>query len=189
MTKNCVFLMAALSVLTGCNRSSGPKTLGGPVAQIPAAQASMQQGTAPVSALQSELQKYSGTEAKNCGVLEVSATEAQSKAAADCALKSNQSKEAFFVAYEMPGMIVGVAGDTKGKLYTAQAQGGGSSWSQTSGNCPAQLRVASSGRVTCFAPGDMGSMSSGHAAGAMTPGTPNPHGSGMASPHAATDTK
>jgi hypothetical protein len=184
MAKNYVFLMAALSLLVGCNRNSGPKTLGGPVAQT-----SMQQETAPLKALDSELQKYSGTDAKNCGVLAVSATADQSKAAADCAVQSNQSKRAFYVAYEMPGMMVGVAGDTQGKLYTAQAQGGGSSWSQTSGNCPAQLRVASSGRVTCFAPGDMGSMSPNHAAGAMTPGTPNPHGSGAANPHAATDTK
>jgi hypothetical protein len=189
MTKNYVVLIAVLSVLAGCNRSSGPKTPGGPVAQVPAAQASMQQEAAPPKALESELQKYSGTDAKNCGVLAVSATEAQSKAAADCALQSNQGKQAFFVAYAMPGMMVGVAGDTHGKLYTAQAQGGGSSWSQTSGNCPAQLRVASSGRVTCFAPGDMGSMSPSHAAGAMTPGTPNPHGSGTATPHSATNPK
>jgi hypothetical protein len=40
------------------------------------------------------------------------------------------------------------------------------------------LRVASSGRVTCFAPGNMGSMGGGHAGTSATPGMANPHGGG-----------
>jgi len=35
------------------------------------------------------------------------------------------------------------------------------------------LRLAASGRVTCYAPGDMGSMGAGHTA--IPPGMPNPH--------------
>ncbi len=46
--------------------------------------------------------------------------------------------------------------------------------------CPAELRVAQSGRVTCFAAGSMGMGSSGaNPHGAVppaAPGTPNPHG-------------
>ena len=46
-----------------------------------------------------------------------------------------------------------------------------------------QLRVATSGRVTCFAPGDMGSMSGSHAAGTMSPGAANPHAGGSKPPN------
>jgi len=100
------------------------------------------------------------------------APEAQSKAASDCAMQASQSKHPFYVAYDMPGMTVGVAGNADGKLFTVQAQGEGPSATVTAGDCPSQLRVASSGRVTCFAPGDMGGLS-GHTA--IPPGMPNPH--------------
>ena len=73
----------------------------------------------------------------------------------------------------MPGMSVGVAGNVQGILFTVQSQGDGPSAALTSGACPSELRVASSGRVTCFAPGDMGSMGAGHTA--IPPGMPNPH--------------
>jgi hypothetical protein len=43
--------------------------------------------------------------------------------------------------------------------------------------------VAASGRVTCFAPGDMGSMSGSHAAGTMPPGAANPHAGGSKPPN------
>ena len=85
----------------------------------------------------------------------------------------------------MPGMSVGVAGSADGKLFTVQTQGG----ALTSGSCPSALRVASSGRVTCFAPGDMGSMSGSHTAGSMPTGTTNPHATGTANPHAAATPK
>ena len=69
----------------------------------------------------------------------------------------------------MPGMAVGVAGNAEGKLFTARSEGGAVS----SGDCPSEIRLAASGRVTCFAPGDMGSMGAGHTA--IPPGMPNPH--------------
>jgi hypothetical protein len=90
-----------------------------------------------------------------------------------------QSKRPFYVAYDMPGMTVGVAGDADGKLYTVQAQG---SANVSSGACPSQLRVAPSGRVTCFAPGDMGSMGGGVHNGMNSPtGMMNPHADGSPS--------
>ena len=100
------------------------------------------------------------------------ATADQSKTAADCAVQANQSKHPFHVAYDMPGMAVGVAGNAEGKLFTVQSQGTGSSASLTGGDCPSQLRVAASGRVTCIPPGDMGSMGGSHAAGAEIPPPP-----------------
>jgi hypothetical protein len=124
--------------------------------------------------VQQKLKDFAGSGATDCGRLDVHATADQLKTASDCAMQASQSKHGFSIAYNMPGMSVGVAGNSDGKLFTAQAQGADPS-AVTAGNCPSQLRVAASGRVTCFAPGDMGSMSGSHAAGAMTPGMPNPH--------------
>jgi hypothetical protein len=101
-------------------------------------------------------------------------------------MQASQGKHAFYVSYEMPGMGVGVAGNAEGKLFTVQTQG--ATGALTSGACPSALRVASSGRVTCFAPGDMGSMSGSHTAGSMPPGATNPHAS-KTNPHAATPPK
>ena len=135
--------------------------------------------------MQQKLTEYSGAGATNCGRLDVRASADQSKVASECAMQASQGKKAFYVAYDMPGMIVGVAGDSQGKLYTVQAQGPNSP-GVTSGPCPSQLRVASSGRVSCFAPGDLSSMSGSHAGGAMSQGTANPHGDAMSNPHAGT---
>jgi hypothetical protein len=120
-------------------------------------------------AVQLKLQEYAGKSAANCGRLDVHAPEAQSKSAADCAMQASKAKHPFYIAYDMPGMVVGVAGDADGKLFTARSEAGAVS----SGDCPSELRLAASGRVTCFAPGDMGSMGAGHTA--IPPGMPNPH--------------
>lgn len=88
-------------------------------------------------------------------------------------MQASQKKQPFFVAYDMPGMAIGVAGNSDGKLYTVQSQGEGASATVTGGDCPSQLRVAGSGRVTCYAPGDMGMMGAGHTA--IPEGMPNPH--------------
>ena len=94
-------------------------------------------------------------------------------------MNAAQSKHPFYVAYDMPGMTVGVAGNADGKLITVQAQG---SADVSSGACPSQLRVAPSGRITCFAPGDMGSMGAGVHTGMNAPsGMMNPHAGGGAS--------
>ena len=157
--KNRWLLVPAVLFLTSCNKSQAPA----PAASSPAKAAD------PVAV---KLQEYSGAPATDCGRLSVHAPEAQSKAASDCAMQASQSKHPFYVAYDMPGMSVGVAGNSDGKLFTVQAQGEGPSATVTAGDCPSQLRVASSGRVTCFAPGDMGSLN-GHTA--IPPGMPNPH--------------
>jgi len=124
--------------------------------------------------VEQKLQEYAGAAATDCGRLDVKAAPDRSKTAADCAMQARQSKHPFYVAYDMPGMAIGVAGNAEGELFTVQSQGTGASAALTSGDCPSQLRVASSGRVTCFAPGDMGGMGGGHAA--MPEGMANPHG-------------
>lgn len=162
------FLVALLCMLTACNRPSNPAT-------SPGASASTAK---PADGVQQKLEQYSGAGATDCGRLDIHAPEAQLKTAGDCAMQASQGKHAFQVAYDMPGMTVGVAGNAEGKLFTVQAQGEGPAPAVTGGDCPSQLRVASSGRVTCFAPGDMGSMSGSHAGGTMSPGMPNPHAGG-----------
>lgn len=161
--------------LVACNKASNSA---GPSNGTPSS-------SKPPDAVQQKLQSYAGNSATDCGRLSVQASAEQSKAASDCALGASQAKKAFYVAYDMPGMAVGVAGTSDGKLFTVQAQGSGDAANVTAGDCPSQLRVASSGRVTCFAPGDMGSMSGSHMGGGIAPGMPNPHGSGMENPHAA----
>ena len=53
-----------------------------------------------------------------------------------------------------------------------QSDGEGALATLSSEGCPADLRIAGSGRVTCFAPGDMGSLGDGHTA--IPEGMPNP---------------
>jgi hypothetical protein len=166
--KTPLILLAVVSFV-GCNKSTNPAT-----------PATVSAAKVPDGVLQ-KLQQYAGTSAKDCGQLDVHATEAQSKAASDCSMQASQAKKPFYVAYEMPGMSVGVAGNSDGKLFTVQSQGSGPMASVSGGDCPSQLRVASSGRVTCYAPGDMGSMSGSHAAGSVPSGKANPHAQ---NPHA-----
>jgi len=161
MKKPVLFVSTVLLLLSAC--SNKPQTTS---AASPSSAAS---SSKPPDAVQLKLQEYAGNSATNCGRLDVHAPEAQSKGAADCALQASKAKKPFYIAYDMPGMAVGVAGDAQGKLFTARTEAGAVS----SGDCPSELRLAASGRVTCFAPGDMGSMGAGHTA--IPPGMPNPH--------------
>lgn len=160
-----ICVLACVSVcLTACNQAStAPSATAIPVAA---------KASTP-DAVERKLQEYSGANATDCGRLDVKVDPDHSKAVADCAMQASQAKHAFYVAYDMPGMAVGVAGNSVGKLYSVQSQGLGANATLTSGDCPSQLRIAGSGRVTCFAPGDMGAMGGGHTA--IPPDMPNPH--------------
>jgi hypothetical protein len=160
MKNVAVLLILALSILVACSKSSSPAASSAPPPKSS-------------DAVQQKLQQYSGAGATDCGRFNVQATAEQSKAAADCAMQASQSKHPFYVAYDMPGMAIGVAGNADGKLFTVESQGSGEQAKLSAGDCPSQLRVAGSGRVTCFAPGDMGSIGAGHTA--IPPGMPNPH--------------
>ncbi len=173
MKNSAAVLIITLSCLSACSKTA-----------TPTASSNAASSTKSPDAVQQKLQEYSGAAATDCGRLDVHATADQSKTASDCAMQASQSKHPFYVAYDMPGMAVGVAGNAEGKLFIVQSQGASSSAQVSSGDCPSQLRVAASGRVTCFAPGDMGSMGAGHSAGAMPPGMANPHATGSENPHA-----
>jgi hypothetical protein len=154
-----IILLIAFLCFTACNKS-GPA--GAPTST-----------SKPADPVPQKLADYAGSSATNCGRLDTHATPEQSKTASDCALQASQNKRAFYVVYDMPGMTVGVAGNSAGKLFTVRSQGAAPTTSLTSSDCPSQLREAASGRVTCYAPADMGSMGAGHTA--VPPGMPNPH--------------
>jgi hypothetical protein len=103
-------------------------------------------------------------------------------AASKCAMQAAQAKRPFYVAYELPGMVIAVAGNSEGKLFTVQSQQAasaqpGSAGGLASGACPSELRIAPSGRVTCFAPGTFGmGMDATHGGMTMPPAMGgNPH--------------
>ena len=147
--------------------------------------------------VQKKLQELAGSGAKNCGQVKSQAL-ADLEPASKCAMDAAKAKSPFYIEYEMPGMNVAVAGNAQGKLYAVQSQTGGAG--MVSGDCPAELRVAPSGRVTCYAPGTfpMGAGAGSHSGmsmpsgmgmggtGALPPGhpTPNPHPAGSAKPPA-----
>jgi hypothetical protein len=168
MHKTLIILTVAAVGLSGCKKSTTPS---GPSAKSG-------------DAIQQKLQELAGSGATDCGRLR-SQTQDPMKPASDCALQASQSKHPFYVAYDMPGLTTGVSGDAAGKLYFVHAEPpqnaqSGEKAAIQSGPCPSELRVALSGRITCFAPGTMGP--GGHGPVPMPPaGTENPHG-GMGLP-------
>jgi hypothetical protein len=163
MKKSAWIPLFALCCLMACNKPANSPAASGGAAGAPASSDPVRQ----------KLMEFAGGAPTDCGRLDVHATPDQLKTASDCAQQGSAKKQPFIVAYDMPGMTVGVAGNAEGKLFTVESQGEGASANLSAEACPAQLRVASSGRVTCFAPGDMGSMGAGHTA--MPAGMPNPH--------------
>ena len=98
-----------------------------------------------------------------------------------------------------PGLTVGVSGDAAGKLYFVQVEQPQQAQLDArtviqSGPCPSELRVAQSGRVTCFAAGTMGPGAHGvmpmppmgaensHGGLGLPPSGPNPHAGKTAAP-------
>ena len=177
MQKTLIILTIAAVCLSGCKKSTVPS------------QSTAKSG----DAVQQKLQELAGSGATDCGRLQSQAQESM-KPASDCAMQAAQSKHPFYVAYDMPGLTVGVSGDTAGKLYFVQVEQPQNAQPDVraaiqSSPCPSELRIAQSGRVTCFAAGTMGP--GAHGAMPMPPmGAENPHGgmglppSGTPNPHA-----
>lgn len=168
-----LFLIAVLS-LAGCNKS---KSGSAPADSTGAAVSNTASSNDPV---QTKLQELAGSNAKNCGVLKTQGTP-EMQAASTCVMDAAKAKSAFYVEYQMPGMNVALAGSAQGKLYSVQSQDGGAGL--VSGDCPSELRVAPSGRVTCYAPGTF-PMNAGAGSHATMPSMPPMMGSGS-NPHGA----
>ncbi len=168
MTKAFPVVLLAVLTLAGCSNPSSPSA------------SPTNAGTPAIAGdpVEKKLQEFAGGGATNCGRLKSQAA-GELDAAAKCATQSAQKKSPFYVAYELPGMIIAVAGNSDGKFFTVQSGSGemGGAVGLASGKCPSELRVAPSGRVTCFAPGTFG-LGIDAAHGGMTMPPPigeNPH--------------
>ena len=181
MKKVLAFLIFAL-LLVNCDKDSVPPA----------------KSSASGDPLQRKLQEIAGSGATDCGRLKSQAPD-QLEPAGNCAMAASKKKQAFYVAYEMPGLTVALAGDSTGKLFSVQQEqaAGAPSGTASSGNasevvatpCTSELRIAQSGRVTCIPPGSMGgSMMGGagpHGGQSMPPASgASPHG-GMSMPPAS----
>jgi hypothetical protein len=135
--------------------------------------------------VEQKLKEIAGSGAVDCGRHEIQAQMDELKTASNCVLDAAKAKKPFFVGYNMPGMTNAIAGNAAGKLFSVQIQGSGTGAQLASGACPAELRVASSGRITCFAQGAMSLPNGGpdpHAGMAVNPtGGGSPH-SGLGIP-------
>ncbi len=180
MRTTLIVIVLAASLLAACNKSSSPSSVSAKSAD-------------PVT---QKLQDLAGSGATDCGRPKFQEQD-KLKPASDCAMNSAKDKKAFFVAYDMPGLTVGIAGDSQGKLNWVQAETPDNAPANAkvdvkAAPCPSELRVAQSGRVTCMSPAaGMGAMGGANPHGGMPPATgENPHGGmstkpGTANPHAA----
>ena len=175
--RNSVFaLTMACSLLVACSKSTTPPSVSAKSADT-AKSADAAKSADPI---QQKVQDLAGSDASDCGRVKSQVPEHIQKAS-DCAMQAAKGKKAFYVVYDMPGLTVGYAGNSQGKLFSVQAEQPENASVKAEAKttpCPAELRVAQSGRVTCMALG----------AGMGTLGGANPHGGAMppatgASPH------
>jgi hypothetical protein len=176
MHKASVLLIPMVVFLAACNSTPSPAPSAPSPAPSSAASAPPAAPNVPAAStgeVQQKLQEIAGSSATNCGQVRSLSVD-ELKTAGDCAMQAAKSKKAFLVSYDMPGMSIGVAGGSDGKLFTVQSEeGNGKPVTPKTTPCPAELRVAQSGRVTCFPVGSMG----------VTPGSASPHAGQGASPH------
>lgn len=173
---------ASVLLLTACNNkpAPGPQTSSNSTAQPVVSQPAAAAQTAVSAEVEQKLRKVAGSNATDCGQVR-SMDAAEVKKASDCAMQEAKGKKPFLVSYAMPGLTVGVAGNSEGKLFSAQSEvDNGHQTEAKVEPCPAELRFAQSGRVTCMKSGMVGT----------TPGAQNPHGAnphgGMGAPPAGT---
>jgi len=175
MHKALALVLTVACLLTGCSKSKSTTT----------AASGVTTASSSDDPVQKKLQELAGANAKSCGIFK-SQVRADLDAAGQCVMDASKAKAPFYVEYQLPGMTVALAGTSQGKLYSVQSQEGGAGL--TSADCPAELRVAPSGRVTCYAPGTfpMGAGAGSHSNMPIPPmmgtGKANPHGKADALP-------
>ena len=135
----------------------------------------------PDDPVEKKLLELAGSGATSCGHLK-SQTPDQLNTASKCAMQAAQQKHPFYVAYDLPGMTVALAGNSDGKLFSMQTQPSAPS-GLASVPCPSELRIAPSGRVTCYAPGTFPMMGGTDSHSGMPAMGQNPHpGQGVLPP-------
>src|ERR1700685_377206 len=146
MPKFYLPFVIAFCLLTGCGKSKSPARPEATETPALASNANTATSSSDEDPVHKRLIELSGAGSVNCGDFKSSAPD-ELRAGSKCAEDSFRSNGPFFIEYEMPGLTVGVAGNTQSKFYCWQARCNGAGL--TGGECPAKLRVASSGRVTC----------------------------------------
>jgi hypothetical protein len=194
-TSSALLAVLTLAVMVSCKPT--PKEPPKPNTESSAAQPGAMPAVPPTAPrspddeMTAQLKKLAGADAQDCGNVPAHTTDVQP--ASDCAMQANTAKKPFFVRYELPmpeaQMAIATARAADGKLYTVQysstgykapAQGGSLSDDKKLSTMPcpgSPLRLAASGRVTCF-PQQQNAIGTGanpHG-GAMGSGMSNPHG-------------
>src|SRR4051812_5822089 len=213
----CALVLTLLTEVVACKKKEPeppkPKTEASTRTSQPVTPAAVgaTQQPSPNDAMTAQLKKVAGPDAKDCGTVPANSGDLQS--ASGCALQSNDAKRPFWVRYELPlpgaQMHIATTLAADGKLYTMQYSSDGYKQAPEGATissdkklltipCPdAPLRVAGSGRITCFAPQqNAGNINaSPHGGGMAMPGTmgANPHGTmppaNGANPHGANPPK
>jgi hypothetical protein len=177
MNRTLLVLVVAATLLAACTQNKAADQASA-AAQAAASQPAATPAAAPAKsdAMQQKVSETAGGGAKDCG-RPSSNDRAALDSAASCVMDAAQAKKPFTIVYDMPGMSVAVAGNSEGKLFSLQQvqPETGPKGEVNVTPCPAELRVAQSGRVTCFPAGTMG----------VPPGAANPHAgtASGASPH------
>jgi len=209
MRKNLLSVsLVCLTLLTiACNRNAGsPESTSTTGAKQASPTAAAQLSPNPAGhPMTTAMSKSAGDSATDCGRVPASGDPA---AASECAMKSFNDKKPFFVRYDLPlpdaEMAIATVRSADGKLSTVQYDSKGWEKPQEGGElsadkkiasapCPTpnMLRVAGSGRVTCYPPTQMPAGMSPHGGAngmKMPPATgESPHGgAGMPKPPAGT---
>src|SRR3954471_14285198 len=200
-----LILLCTVIAVAACNRGSGPSQPAASTNTETKTATPAQTGTSSTpDAMSAELTRLAGSGATDCGRIGMSG---DVQTASHCAMEANTAKKPFYVRYDLPipdaQMAIATVRTADGKLMSVQYDSKG--WEKplegaklsddktvAVGPCPApeNLRIASSGRVTCFPPTKMPPGMTPHGGGAQMPpamgmppaGTPNPHKSGTAAP-------
>ncbi|MBZ5568063.1 MAG: hypothetical protein LAN64_09460 [Acidobacteriia bacterium] len=194
--RNALVIVAVAASLLSCSKSSTPPTAS---ASAPTAAAPSTDSAKSADPVSQKVEELAGSGAGDCGHVRSQAQE-QTQKASDCAMQAAKAKKSFHVVYDMPGLTVGYAGNSQGKMFSVQAEQPENASAKAEVKttpCPAELRVAQSGRVTCMALGaGMGTVGGANPHGGMLPstgqnphggismpdlGTPNPHGTAQPS--------
>jgi hypothetical protein len=197
-------ILICVSLGLACNRGSTPSQTSANSTETKTATPAQTGASNTPDAMSAELIKLAGTSATDGGRIGMSG---DVQTASHCAMQANEAKKPFYVRYDLPmpdaQMAIATVRTSDGKLMSVQFDSKG--WEKplegaklsadktvAVGPCPApeNLRIASSGRVTCFPPTQMPAGMSPHGGGAKMPsgmgmppaGTPNPHKSGATAP-------
>lgn len=189
--------MGVMLAVTGCRNSTPTETATQSGSSQPTTTEAASTASGPADSMTDEMRNLAGATAINCGHV---ATAGNVQPASDCAVQANNAGKPFYVRYDLPmpdaQMAIGTVRTADGRLMTVQYDSKGLDKPQEGGRlsgdkkvsvvpCPTpeNLRVANSGRVTCFPPSQMPAGMSPHAGGVtMPPAGASPHGGMMQVP-------